>query len=154
MTFLSHCCLYQGLFRLPPAVLFTDLDIIISNINPQSSSMCLITQVRKSFSSCFSCVCISHSLVVSLRFWLALNPCMWNTHQAKEAAEEQVLKEQGCLLRHEGRGCAKILILIARCSDQNKQVTPIVHLSCREVVVPTIEIAWKKQKAGWGAALT
>lgn len=116
--------------------------------------MCFIPQVRKPFPSCFSCVCISHSLVVSLGFWLALNPCMWNTHQAKAAAEEQVLKEQGCLLRHEGKGCAKKLMLFARCSDQNKLVTPIVHLSCRDVVVPAIEIAWKKQKAGWGAALT
>jgi len=55
-----------------------------------------------------------------LGFGWALKAQRGNTHQAKAAAEEQVQKEQGYLLRHEGRGCAEKHILLTRYSDQNK----------------------------------
>lgn len=52
------------------------------------------------------------------------------------------------------RVCKKKIIIIARCSDQNKFFLLCTsESSYREAGASAIEVAWKKQKTGYGAEI-
>lgn len=104
------------------------------------------------FSSCVSCACISHALVANLRFWLGFTEMSlkytpgWSSSWGTDAKE----KNWGVLWE---RGCANSFLLPGVLSKTSKSFLFSSDSSCWEVDAPAIEIAQKKQKAGWGAAL-
>lgn len=108
------------------------------------------------FSSCFSSVCISHGLVVNLRFWVGFKDVSlkytpgwsssWGTDAKRRGTSIEAFCEKEAVPKNS-------FFLPGVLSKTSKFFLFISDSSCWEVDAPAIEIAQKKQKASWGAAL-